>query len=176
MRTRVLVIVAAACLVAACSSSSAKKPAAAPPTSSISTAAAAQTSATPSPSVPSTSPSTDVTVGVMCSNLDAQTKDLAALVGKLSAGQSVPALGIGIPIVGAADAARKQRLDHPNSQIDGDLAGFADSLDGLDTAVTASKVDTTVVGVKLSEAQQAWKALAKDCGFVGGYAFSNRLG
>lgn len=170
MRGRVLVVVAAVCLAAACSSSSSKKPAAAAPSTSAVAAAQSSTSSAPSPS-----PSPDINVGVMCQNLDNQTKDLADLVGKLAGGQSVSAFGIGIPIVRAEDAAKEQKIDHPGTQIDADLDAFVTSLDALDTAVTADKVDTDALGWKVADVRQAWKTLSLDCGRIGSYAFSNRL-
>ena len=168
MRFRVLVAIAAVCLVAGCSSPG-KKPAAAPSTSAVAQAA----TVTPTPAVSSSAP--DVTVGVICSNLDAQTKDLADLVGKLSSGQSVAAFGIGIPIVGASDAVKRVRLEHPGTQVDADLVAFGSALDDLDAAVTADKVDTDGLGWTVSAVRQAWKSLSLDCGRLGGYAFSNRL-
>lgn len=164
MRARILAAVAVVCLAAGCSSSSSKKPVAAA-TSSTSTTAASSPSAT-----------TDVTVGIMCSNLDAQIKDLADLLSKLDSHQSVPALGIGIPIVGASDAAKKLILDHPNAGINSDLTAFAGALDGLDAVVIAPKPDPSAVATAIGNVETTWLTLSRHCGSMGGYAFDNRLG
>lgn len=164
MHARALAAVAAVCLAAGCSSSSSKKPVAAA-TTPATTAAASSPSAT-----------ADVTVGIMCSNLDAQIKDLADLLNKLDSHQSVPAFGIGIPIVGASDAAKKLILDHPNSAINSDLTAFAGALDGLDAVVIAAKPDSGAVATNIGNVETTWLTLSRHCGSMGDYAFSNRLG
>ena len=163
-RARVLVIAAAACLAAACSSPS-SKPATSTPSATTTQAA-----------VTSSSSSTDVNIGIMCSNLDGQIKDLTDLLDKLSSGQSVPTMGIGLPIAGAANAARTLVLDHPNAAIDPDLTAFAGTLDDLGKAVIASPVDQSVLVTSMGNVSQAWTTLSRHCGSLGGYAFSNRIG
>jgi len=167
MRVRILAAVAVVCLAAGCSSSSSKKPVAA--ATSASTAAATTVASSPSAT-------TDVNIGIMCSNLDAQIKDLADLLSKLDTGQSVPAFGIGIPIVGASDAAKKLILDHPNAGIDSDLTAFAGALDGLDAVVIAAKPDPSAIATNIGNVETTWLSLSRHCGSMGDYAFSNRLG
>lgn len=164
MHARALAVVAAVCLAVGCSSSSSKKPVAAA-TTPATTAAASSPSAT-----------ADVNIGIMCSNLDAQIKDLADLLNKLDSHQSVPAFGIGIPIVGASDAAKKLILDHPNAAINSDLTAFASALDGLDAVVIAPKPDPSAVATNIGNVETTWLTLSRHCGAMGDYAFSNRLG